>query len=187
MFFSHFIPSFVITFNEQELLRTPLSVLPSLLHLDHRHLAEIYFDAHSLSFFYSTATSFHKSLANRATLVHNHWSLSLPPLPGTFFWETCRRNTAGTRRETGKTKKPHKQQQPNKNFKKHSICLKLMQALTLLSPKQYIPLQKQSFLTLRKVLARDELQYSNCQKPVTNECWRHSKQVSSRIPFSTII
>lgn len=169
MFFSHFIPSFVITFNQQELLRTPLSVLPSLLHLDHRHLAEIYFDAHSLSsFFYSTATSFHKSLANRATLVHNHWSLSLPPLPGTFFWETCRRNTAGTRRETGKTKNHTNNNNQIKTLKSIPFALNWCKLWLILSPKQYIPLQKQSFLTLRKVLARDELQYSNCQKPVTN-------------------
>lgn len=67
-----------------------LSILPSLLHLDPRYHAETYFDAHSLSsFFYSTATSFHKSLANRVTLVHNHWSLCFPP---TSPWRILLRN-----------------------------------------------------------------------------------------------
>lgn len=43
--------------------------------------------------------------------------------------------------EEAKQKTPRKhQQQPNKNLKKHSICLKLMQALTLLSPNRYTTL-----------------------------------------------
>lgn len=158
VFISHFSPSLVIKFTEQEqvlCLRTSLTLLHSLLHLDPRSHAETYFNAHWLSFLHSIATSFHKSLANTVTLAHTHSSTR-------FLGPTVLKKLPKFRNIfTGISRKTIK----------CSICLRLMQALlTLLSPNIYN--LRNSFLTLRKVLARDELQYSDCQGPVMTECWK---------------